>query len=176
MSRGPATVSRMPSSQSQSFEFIYGRWTVHNRKLRNVADPMCDEWVEFDATSDVYSILGGVGHVDRMYVPFPSDGDPFEGFTLRLYDPATDTWSIWWSSTRSPGQLDPPVVGRFVNDHGTFECNDVVGGHPVEVRFEWHADLVAPTWRQSFSYDEGESWKLNWTMNFTRRDESPLEQ
>lgn len=114
--------------------------------------------------------------MERMYVPLPSDGDPFEGFTLRLYEPATDTWKIWWSSTRSPGQLDPPVVGRFVNDHGTFECNDVVGGHPVTVRFEWRADLVAPTWRQSFSYDEGASWKLNWDMTFTRSDESRVEQ
>src|SRR5665213_3203150 len=92
----------MSSSQSRAFEFLYGHWAVHNRKLRNVADPMCDEWVKFDATSEVFPILDGIGHVDRIHVSLPSDGDPFEGFTLRLYDPSTDAWSIWWSSTRSP--------------------------------------------------------------------------
>jgi hypothetical protein len=161
----------MGSSQSRAFEFIYGHWTVQNRKLRNAADPACDEWVDFVASSDVFPILKGIGHVDRMYVPEPSDGDPFEGFTLRLFDPSTETWSIWWSSSRSPGKLDPPVVGQFVDGHGTFECDDIVGGNAVKVRFEWQTDSIAPKWSQSFSYDEGNSWKLNWEMVFTRSGE-----
>lgn len=158
----------MNDSQSGAFDFIYGNWTVRNRKLRNVADPACDEWVEFLASSEVFPILDGIGHIDRMYVPSPSDGDPFEGFTLRLYDPSTETWSIWWSSTRSPGRLDPPVVGQFVDGHGMFECDDIVGGHAVRVRFEWHTDATTPTWCQSFSHDDGKSWTLNWEMMFTR--------
>ena len=89
VSQEPARVRRMPSFQSRAFDFVYGHWRVHNRKLKNVADPMCDEWVEFDATSEVFPILEGIGHVDRMYVPTPSDGDPLEGFTLRLYEPST---------------------------------------------------------------------------------------
>ena len=160
----------MTALPSRDFEFIYGRWTVNNRKLRNVADPKCEEWVEFVASSEVCPILDGVGHIDRMYVPHPSDGDPFEGFTLRLYDPSKEEWSIWWSSTRSPGRLDPPVVGRFVNGHGMFECDDVIAGYAVKVRFEWRADTDAPTWRQSFSYDEGASWKMNWEMTFVRSE------
>lgn len=161
---------RVSTSQSQAFEFIYGNWNVLNRKLRDVADPACEEWVQFDAASEVSPILQGIGHVDRMYVARPSDGEPFEGFTLRLYNPSTETWSIWWSSTRSPGHLDPPVVGQFVDGCGTFECDDVVGGHAVKVRFEWRADDVAPAWRQSFSYDGGASWKLNWEMTFSRSE------
>ena len=74
------------------------------------------------------------------------------------------------------GQLDPPVVGRFVNDQGTFECDDVVGGHLVKVRFLWRADVVVPAWRQFFSYDGGASWKLNWVMTLSRREELPVVQ
>ncbi len=158
----------MTALPSRDFEFIYGRWTVHNRKIRYIADPACEEWVEFVASSDVLPILEGMGHIDRMYVPQPSDGDPFEGFTLRLFDPTKEEWSIWWSSTRSPGHLDPPVVGRFVNGHGIFECDDVINGYAVKVRFEWRADADAPTWRQSFSYDGGATWKMNWEMTFVR--------
>jgi len=158
----------MHSSQARAFDFIYGHWTVHNRKLRDVGDPTCEKWVEYDAESEVVPILEGFGHVDRIFVPRPSDGDPFEGFTLRLYEPSTESWRIWWSSTRTPGQLDPPVVGRFVDDHGTFDCEDVINGHAVTVRFEWFADPVAPIWQQSFSYDNGASWTLNWEMTLTR--------
>jgi hypothetical protein len=153
----------MTDSGLHAFDFIYGRWVVHNRKLRDVTDPSCDEWVEFEATSEAFPVLGGLGHVDRMYVPAPPDGAPFEGLTLRLFDPGAGTWSIWWSSTRSPGRLDPPVVGEFTADRGVFECEDVVGGSAVTVRFEWRRG-DPPTWQQSFSYDSGRTWKLNWVM------------
>jgi hypothetical protein len=159
----------MSTEQAKAFEFVYGDWRIHNTKLRNVADPSCAEWVEFEATSEVYPILDGIGHIDRMTVPDPPDGDPFEGFTLRLFDPAAVTWRIWWSSTRAPGQLDPPVVGSWTDGVGRFECDDVVGGRPVRVRFEWRReDAARPTWQQFFSGDNGITWTPNWLMEFRR--------
>lgn len=154
---------------AQDFDFIYGRWAVHHRKLADVTDPDCADWVEFDATSEASPILGGFGHVDRLYVAEPVDGDPFEGFTLRLFDPRSRTWRIWWSSTRVPGVLDTPVEGRFSGGHGVFECDDELGGRPVRVRYEWlKEDQDNPEWRQSFSYDSGRTWRLNWIMSLTR--------
>jgi hypothetical protein len=153
---------------SRDFDFVHGHWLIHNRKLRDNTDPACEEWVEFEATGHAAPILRGSGNVDQMFVPDPPDGDSFEGFTLRIFDPAARTWRIWWSSTRAAGKLDPPVVGRFTDGHGIFECDDVIGGHSVRVRFEWFADASAPTWQQSFSYDEGATWKLNWVMSFSR--------
>ena len=162
-------VRAMTTPGAHAFDFIHGRWTVHNRKLRDVADPACDEWVEFDATSEAFPVLHGYGHIDRMEVPKAPDGPGFEGMTLRLFDPTLDTWSIWWSSTRTPGRLDPPVVGRFTDGQGIFECDDVVGGRPVRLRFRWTADDEAPMWRQFFSYDAGATWRENWQMSFSRR-------
>jgi hypothetical protein len=159
----------MTTPGADDFAFLQGSWTVHNRKLRDVTDPACEEWVEFDATSEIYPVLDGWGHIDRMTVPDPPDGPAFEGMTLRLFDPAQETWSIWWSSTRAPGHLDPPVVGRFTDGHGVFECDDVVGGRPVLLRFDWQADDRAPEWRQSFSYDSGATWRENWRMTLSRR-------
>jgi hypothetical protein len=151
------------------FDFIFGRWHVRNRKLRDVTNPACDEWVEFDASSEAYPILDGYGHIDRIYVSHSSDGSAFEGFTLRLFDPASGLWRIWWSSTRVPGVLDPPVEGGFDNGHGIFECEDEIGDRSVVVRFEWLvAEPAEPWWQQSFSYDGGDSWKPNWEMRFTR--------
>jgi hypothetical protein len=44
------------------------------------------------------------------------------------------------------------------------------------VRFEWHADALSPAWRQSFSYDSGSTWKLNWEMMLSRDDEAGSQQ
>jgi hypothetical protein len=49
-----------------------------------------------------------------------------------------------------------------------FECDDVVGGRAVKVRFEWHAHPSAPSWKQSFSFDSGAVWKFNWVMILSR--------
>ena len=159
----------MTDTGAHDFDFVFGRWVVHNRKLRDGSDPTCEEWVEFDATSEAWPLLRTGCHTDRIEAVAPTDGDPFEGVTFRLYDPAAGTWRIWWSSTRAPGQLDEPVVGRFDGDVGTFECDDVVGGHPVRVRFTWHrGDPVAPRWEQRFSFDGGVTWVLNWVMELAR--------
>jgi hypothetical protein len=159
----------MPDDGRSQFDFIFGRWIVRNRKLVDVTDPACEEWVEFEASSEAFPVLDGYGHVDRMYVKDPPDGKAFEGFTLRLFDPASGTWQIWWSSTLFPGVLDTPVQGRFEADHGVFESEDVIAGRRALVRFEWLAvDPDAPRWQQSFSYDGGETWKLNWVMDLER--------
>ncbi len=60
------------------------------------------------------------------------------------------------------------MVGSFGGDQGVFLAEEVVGGHAVTVRFEWLAG-ASPRWQQSFSYDGGQSWKVNWVMDFSRR-------
>jgi hypothetical protein len=165
----------MTTNGARDFDFVYGRWSVHNRKLRDQAEPGCEDWVEFDATSEVFPVLETIGHIDRIYVPNPPDGEPFEGFTLRLFDPAADLWQIWWSSTRAPGRLDPPMTGRFTEGHGVFHGTDLVGGRELAIRFEWDADPSTPVWKQSFSEDSGATWRVNWFMTLHRTADGPTE-
>ena len=166
----PTATVRVTTGGAHDFDFILGRWRVHNRKLREVTDPDCAEWVEFDAISEAFAVLGGTIHLDRIHVADPPDGKPFEGLTLRMFDSADRSWSIWWASTRVPGRLDPPVAGRFADGVGVFGCTDVVAGWSVGVRFAWHADPVAPRWQQSLSYDDGLTWQVNWVMQLHRQD------
>jgi hypothetical protein len=162
-------MEHMPDDQ-HAFDFIFGRWYVHNRKLRDVTDPACDEWIEFDAVTEAYPVLGGLGHVDLLSAAASAYMPAFEGFTFRLFDPTQQRWRIWWSSTRNPGVVDPPVVGGFDGSTGRFECDDTIANRPVRVRFEWLVDQpTRPRWEQSFSYDDGDSWSRNWTMALTRR-------
>lgn len=86
------------------FDFLLGRRRIHNRKLVDTLDPDSTEWVEFQAFGEAGPILGGLGNVDTFTAPAMSpSGDPFEGFTLRLFDPETRIWRIWWASIRFPG-------------------------------------------------------------------------
>ena len=148
------------------FDFLPGRWHVANRRLVDTLDPACDEWEEFEATSEAQAILGGAGNMDQFHVPATG----YRGYSLRLYDPAADLWRIWWASTARPGRLDPPVEGRFLPD-GTarFECEDVLEGVPIGVRFVW-SDMTgdAARWEQFFSFDAGATWKSNWVMLLER--------
>jgi hypothetical protein len=151
------------------FDFFFGRWQIRNRKLRDPLEEGCDEWLEFEAFGEAWPILGGLGNVDTYKAPeFP--GRPgFEGATLRLFEPATGLWRIWWMSTTAAGILDDnPVVGRFVDGIGIFECDQDFDGRMARVRYTWTADPSTPRWEQSFSWDGGATWEPNWVMTNTR--------
>jgi hypothetical protein len=148
------------------FDFLPGLWRVANRRLVDTLDPDCDEWEEFEATSEARAILGGGGNIDQLHV----EGRNYEGFSLRLYEPDEDVWRIWWSSTARPGRLDPPVEGRFDGDGcARFECDDVLEGVPISMRFDW-SDITESSarWEQAFSFDRGDTWKTNWIMLLSR--------
>jgi hypothetical protein len=152
------------------FDFLFGRWTVHHRKLADVQDPECTDWIEFDSDGEARPVLGGIGNVDTVSATLP-DGREFQGLTLRLYDPGADLWRIWWSSTGRPGKLDPPVEGRFRDGTGVFTGPDTIGGRPALVRYLWsRITPVSARWEQDFSFDGGITWDPpNWIMTFERR-------
>ena len=151
------------------FDFLFGAWQISNRKRVNPLTEGDDEWIEFDAVSVAQPIVGGLGNVDTYRAPdFP--GRPgFEGFTLRLFDPKDGLWRIWWASSYAPGELDEPVVGRFEDGVGIFECDDILGGIHVRVRYEWRViDTDTLRWEQSFSFNGRRTWDTNWVMDSTR--------
>ena len=153
----------------RDFDFFFGSWRQANRKRVNPLVHGDTEWIEFESYSEARPILGGLGNIDTFSAPeFP--GRPgFEGFSLRLFEPSTDAWRIWWASTIGNGQLDAPVVGRFRDGIGVFECDDVLDGVPLKVRFTWK-DIAADsaTWEQAFSFDGGESGDTNWITRHSR--------
>ena len=149
------------------FDFIHGRWKVQNRRLVRRLQG-CTEWEEFDAWQEARPVLGGIGNVDRFTARFPN-GQPIEGMTLRIFDPRTKLWSIYWADDRGC-QLQPPVIGRFEDGiHGKFFGNDVFDGKPIQVVFHWaKTSADTATWEQAFSLDNGQTWEMNWRMVMTR--------
>jgi hypothetical protein len=158
----------MTSGSPHDFDFIFGSWRVEHRRLTaRLAD--CESWEEFDGTCTARPILDGLGNVDDNVVNLPSGS--YRAASVRSFDAATGTWAIWWLDGRNPHIIDVPVVGGFENGNGAFYANEVFNGKPIVVRFRWHdTDKPVPRWDQAFSPDDGQTWELNWKMNFIALD------
>jgi hypothetical protein len=163
-----------PAATPDDFDFLFGSWRIHNRRLD---DPLgeSESWSEFEASSEACPILNKLGNVQTYDAPeFP--GRPgFQGYALRLLDPETGLWRIWWASTAGRGQLDSPVMGRFRDGVGQFDGKDVIDGREVHVRFLWtEITDTSAHWEQSFSFDGGETFVPNWIMLHERASGQPV--
>ena len=150
---------------ANDFDFLWGRWRVDHERLSSRLTGS-DDWERFAAVQTCWPILGGSGNVDNMRATWR--GQNFEGASLRLFDPTTGLWSIYWADTVGH-QLQPPVVGRFENGVGEFVGDDRHAGREILARFRW-SDISAGAarWEQAFSTDRGVAWETNWIMTFTR--------
>ncbi|WDE06828.1 DUF1579 domain-containing protein [Thalassomonas viridans] len=157
-------LKEMAAGAPGDFDFAIGEWTVKHRRLKERLTG-CHEWIEFEGEMSTEKILGGYGNVEDNQLYFPEGS--FRAIALRSYNAETKLWSIWWLDGRFPDALDTPVVGKFSEGVGLFFADDMLDGKPVKVRFTWNAQQAErPRWEQAFSVDNGQSWEINWTMEF----------
>lgn len=160
-------VRASPASSNRDFDFFEGEWNIRNKKLKTKLNG-CTEWFEFHSTQKMYRILNGNGNIDNFLATL--DGEPFEGMSLRLFNPLTRLWSIYWADSNR-GELNPPVKGSFENGMAHFFTADTFEGHPVLVVFRWDVrDKLNPVWSQAFSADNGATWEWNWYMFMSKKE------
>jgi len=146
------------------FDFYTGTWDVVNRWRTDFLDPD-SEWEEFPGVSVASSHFDGGANFDE--ITFPTKG--FAGLTLRLHNPDTGQWSLYWVSKRT-GVLFPPVVGEFKDGIGEFYGEDHYNDVPILARFRWSGiTATSARWEQAFSTDGGDTWLDNWYMDSTKR-------
>ena len=165
---GKIKVIASVTSSQHDFDFLQGKFKVHHKKLRSrLAN--ANEWIESDGSMENRTILIGIGNIENHYMT-ALDGTPVEAFALRLFDPTTRLWSIYWADSRT-GILDLSVVGSFEGDKGYFFANDHFNGREILLQFEWDVTNPSqPVWKQGFSVDRGVTWEWNWYMYFTRTE------
>ncbi|KQZ59292.1 hypothetical protein ASD53_06930 [Lysobacter sp. Root559] len=155
------------------FDFFHGRWTIRNERLRERLAGSTD-WEVFEASQRCEPILGGLGNVDDFVSDWgrPGSAEKFLGMTLRLFNPETRQWSLYWAGNHD-GVLEPPVVGAFKDGVVTFVGAAEHEGRPVLAKFTWdQISANAAHWHQAFSADGGKTWETNWHMWMRRIDES----
>ena len=164
-STGALLISPSATSSRHDFDYLVGNWNLSNRKLKTRLAGST-EWISFESRVEMHQILGGLGNIDK-YTDL-STGKPYEGVALRLFNPETRLWSIYWADSNS-GSLDPPVVGSFENKVGHFFARDTYKGRNIIVVFRWDVrDPQFPIWSQAFSTDEGKTWEWN-SINVSER-------
>jgi hypothetical protein len=154
-----------PNDGRDGFDFLYGTWRTHYRLLRHrlVHDRV---WYSCEGTSFVRPFWNGYGNLEDGDLTCPNRY--VGGLTLRLYDPKTRAWSLWWG-TRKLGVVPPQQIGRFNADgSGDFYARDVQEGKRVIVRFRWTHPNGVPHFEQAFSADNGATWETNWTTDYER--------
>jgi len=157
-------MSDLPGTE---FDFLIGDWNVHHRYLVKRLTGSTD-WQEFGGSAVARPLLGGLGNVDDNVIDFPNA--PYKAISVRSFDPATQTWAIWWLDGRTPHDLDVPVIGQFEDGIGLFTADDTFDAKPIRMRFTWtETETDTPRWEQAFSSDDGSTWETNWVMNFKRK-------
>src|SRR5271155_1043695 len=165
---GAVTALRLSSPNLRKgmhdFDFFAGTWDIVNRWRTDFLDSS-SEWEEFPGISHASRHFDGHASFDEII--FPTKG--FSGLTLRLYNPDTGQWSLYWASKRT-GTLCPPVTGAFKAGAGQFFGEDTYNDVPILARFRWTGITAGSAhWEQAFSADGGETWLDNWYMDATRR-------
>ena len=150
---------------NHDFDFEIGNWNIH---LARLEDRLAGSttWVRFDGTSVTRKIWNGRSDLEEFETD--STQGHIEGLTLRLYDPQSHQWRLYWANSKS-GILDPPMIGEFHNGRGEFYCQDTWKGRAVLVRFLWtETGTKSPHFEQSSSDDGGKTWEVNWITNQER--------
>jgi hypothetical protein len=148
------------------FDFYIGTWTQHLKRLEHPLTGS-NTWVEYDGTVMVRKVWGGRANLNE----FEADGPAghIEGLTLRLYNPQSHQWSLYWANSRTGAIGGPPSVGEFKDGRGEFLCQDTINGRAILTRYIW-SDITANSahFEQSFSEDGGKTWEVNWISTVTR--------
>lgn len=151
-----------PPGKPGDFDFLTGNWKIHNKKQKA---PGSAEWDEFPGESTCWSILGGIASIEELRIPAKN----FSGMGLRMLDVQKKVWSDFWVNAKSGELTTPGTLGGFTDGVGIFESEDMDGDKTIRFRGVW--DRITPLscrWYQATSRDNGKTWEINWSMDWTR--------
>lgn len=153
----------------QNFDFLIGKWNVLNKRLKERLNN-CEDWIEFPAEMETKPFLNGLGLMDEM--KSSHFGDDFIGFSIRMINPKTNIWTIYWADTSNPeNYLKEQVVGEFKNGIGEFYGKEFYQGKEYRLRFTWKKQSAnTALWEQAYFDKLKNEWETNWIMEFTSRD------
>jgi hypothetical protein len=150
------------------FDYAVGSWKIHLKRLKQRLVGST-EWVELDGTIVCRKVMDGRAEVEEMNVESADKQMHIQGLALRLYNPESRQWSIYWVNGADGILEQNPMVGEFRNGRGEFYNQQIYQGRAIYARFVW-ADVTTdkPHFEQSFSVDGGKTWETNWITDQTR--------
>jgi hypothetical protein len=173
LAAAPPAATASPRDGSRDFDVLVGNWKA---TLKRLDKPLSGSttWTDYEGTQITTNVWGGRASLTEFSVRNRQTGATVEGLTLRLYDPATGQWSLYWANAKDPVLGLPPVVGEFKDGRGEFWSQETRDGRAILVRYVW-SDITATTahFEQSFSADGGKTWEANWISDMKRESAIP---
>jgi hypothetical protein len=107
--------------------------------------------------------------MDEFSMP-TSNGKPYVGNTVRVFNPETKEWSLYWVDNYNLHLgLTYQTKGKFENGIGTFYGEEMFEGKKVKQKFTWKKiDDNTSYWDQAYFDESKNDWEINWTMEFKR--------
>jgi hypothetical protein len=163
--RADASPTAQPRDGQHDFDFLFGTWKVHVRRLKNPLHGS-NEWYDMSGTSVVRPLWGGKANIEEIQSDGPNGH--MEAMMVRLYSPTSRQWALYWANQKNP-RFDVPTVGEFKDGRGEFYDQELYEGRSILVRFVW-SDIKpnAAHFEQAFSADGGKTWEVNWIAQCTR--------
>jgi len=163
--REAGTKAEAPEGQ-HDFDPLLGNWHYHLRRRLNPLTGS-NTWVDLTGTGVCYRLWDARAQLDTIVVNGSSGR--LEGLTLRLYNPKSHEWRLYWANSKD-GVVVVPQIGRFRNGHGEFYAHDTLTYRSIFVKFDWTGlNSPSPHFEQSFSDDGGKSWEVNWITDQIRQ-------
>jgi hypothetical protein len=162
----PAGTPSVGQDGQHDFDPLLGSWKYHLKRRTN---PLTGSttWVDLTGTGVCYKLWDGRAQLDTVLVN--GESGRIEGLTLRLYNPKSHQWRLYWANSKD-GVVVVPQIGQFKNGHGEFFAQDTLDDRSIFVKFDWTGlSTVSPHFEQSFSADGGKTWEVNWITNQTRQ-------
>jgi hypothetical protein len=160
ISSGAGAVGEQPGQRD--FEGLLGRWNFH---LKVRSKPGSTQWIDYTGPGECIPLWHGRAQLDTINLVGPKH---IEGLTVRLFNPKTHEWRLYWANSRD-GLVVVPQIGQFKAGHGEFYAQDQDGDDKTYLnKFDWSAMMSKPHFEQSSSYDGGKSWEISWISDQTR--------
>ena len=161
-SSGAGAIDEQPGQRD--FEPLLGRWNFH-LKVRLKPLTGSSQWIDYTGPGECTPLWHGRAQLDTINLEGPTKH--IEGLTVRLFNPKTHEWRLYWANSRD-GLVVVPQIGQFKAGHGEFYAQDVFDDKSILVKFDWSALSNSPHFEQLFSNDGGKNWEVNWISDQTR--------
>jgi hypothetical protein len=158
--------NQSPRGGPHDFDWEIGSWKTDLLRLKQPLSGS-KEWIHYTGLTTVRGIWHGKSNLVELDVNGPPGR--FEAISLRLYDPETRQWGLFYANSRGGGVSMPPLVGGFKGKRGDFYDEEEYKDRKVLVHFVITVlNRNCAQFKQAFSADEGRTWETNWIVTDTR--------
>ncbi len=161
----PGASANAQADGQHDWDTFFGPWKMHlHKRLHPLTGS--SEWVDFESHDATRKIWEGRANLDELEADGPAGH--IEGLTLRLYNPRSRQWSIYWANSATP-TVENPMIGQFANGRGEFCDQERFHDRAIFVRFLWtNVSATSGDFEQAFSDDGGKTWEANWITTMER--------